>query len=62
MVDYTAAFLQAMISSYTKPALTSMLTDTNQANSSSLSSRTDDLHAVITIPGPTQQAPANTEE
>lgn len=31
-----------------------MLTDTNQANSSSLSSRTDDLHAVIYIPGPTQ--------
>lgn len=53
-VDYIDAFLQAMVLSYTKPILTSMLTDTNQADQSRLSSRTDDLHAVLTIPSPSR--------
>jgi len=39
-----------MLMQYVKPTLTSMLTDTNQASDAALSSRTDDLHAVLTIP------------
>lgn len=32
--------------------MTSILTDTNQAIDAALSSQTDDLHAVLTIPRP----------
>jgi len=49
-LDETADFLKEMLMSYVKPSLTSMLTDTNQASDAALSSRTDDLHAVLTIP------------
>ena len=49
----TADFLKEMLMKYVKPSLTSMLTDTNQTGNAALTSRTDDLQAVLTIPGPT---------
>ncbi len=49
-----ATLLQGIVMKYLKPSLTSMLTDTNQASDAALSSRTNDLHAVLTIPKPTQ--------
>ena len=42
-----------MLMQYIKPTLTSLLTDTTQACDAALSSRTNDLHAVLTIPKPT---------
>ena len=53
-LDETADFLKEMLMRYVKPSLTSMLTDTNQASNAALSSQTNDLHAVLTIPQPAQ--------
>ena len=50
----TADFLKGILMKYINPALTNMLTDTNQASDATLSSRTNDLQAVLTIPQPTQ--------
>lgn len=47
-LDETADFLKEMLMKYIRPSLTSMLTDTNQAGEATLSSRTDDLNAVLT--------------
>ena len=53
-LDEQATLVQGILMKYIKPALTSMLTDTNQASDATLSSRTNDLQAVLTIPQPTQ--------
>jgi len=51
-LDEQATLVQGMLMKYIKPSLTSMLTDTNQASDAALSSRTNDLNAVLTIPKP----------
>ena len=51
-LDDQADLLKGVLMKYIKPSLTSMLTDTNQAADAALSSRTDDLHAVLNIPQP----------
>ena len=53
-LDASATAVQGMLMQYIKPTLTSMLTDTNQASEAALSSQTNDLHAVLTIPKPAQ--------
>lgn len=53
-LDASVTAVQGMLMQYIKPSLTSMLTDTNQASDAALSSRTNDLHAVLTISKPTQ--------
>lgn len=53
-LEAQATFVQGMLMLYIKPTLTSMLTDTNQATDAALSSWTNDLHTVFTIPKPTQ--------
>ncbi|MBE6261141.1 MAG: hypothetical protein E7107_10050 [Prevotella sp.] len=50
----TVNFLKLMLMKYIQPTLTSMLTDTNQASDATLTSRTNDLQVVLTIPKPTQ--------
>lgn len=49
VLNETADYLKEMLMQYIRPTLTSMLTDTNQASDAALASRTDDLHAVLTI-------------
>lgn len=49
-LDEQATLAQGILMKYIKPSLTSMLTDTNQASDAALSSRTNDLQAVLTIP------------
>ena len=51
-LDSMAGFLKTMLMQFIKPTLTSMLTDTNQAGDAALSSRTDDLQVLLTIPHP----------
>lgn len=51
-LEEQATLLQGIMMKYIKPSLTSMLTDTNQASDAALSSRTNDLSAVLTIPHP----------
>ena len=51
-LDEQATLLQGILMNYIKPSLTSMLTDTNQASDATLSSRTNDLQALLTIPQP----------
>lgn len=51
-IESQATLLQGMLMKYINPWLTSILTDTNQATDAALSSRTNDLQAVLTIPQP----------
>lgn len=51
-IESQATLLHGMLMKYIKPSLTSMLTDTNQASDAALSSRTNDLQVVLTIPQP----------
>lgn len=51
-LDEQVTLVQGLLMKYIKPSLTSMLTDTNQAADAALSSRTNDLHAELTIPQP----------
>ena len=51
-IESQATLLQGMLMKYIKPSLTSILTDTNQASDAALSSRTNDLQVVLTIPQP----------
>ena len=45
-----ATLMQGLLMKYIKPSLTSMLTDTNQASDATLTSRTNDLQVLLTIP------------
>ena len=51
-LDGTVILLSGIIMTKIRPLLTSMLTDTNQAEFTTLSSRTNDLNAVLNIPQP----------
>ena len=54
VLDAMVILLNGIMMTKIRPLLTSMLTDTNQAEYSWLSSRTNDLNAVLTIPQPSK--------